>query len=270
MREQKINKTEIIEFESLNEFGKYIESTPINNSFRWEKLQSTSNPESFAGTKSFEETINLFKHGWQEKSKELTQRLKVKEKESTKLMVKKQKNDVCGYQALVPLYLQGVPNNMLNTRIVPMKKKVITLNKNISYSSNVESETIMKESIKALQIIKKLEAQGYRVNLNLIMPLVGYKNKANSNLNYVIKIRLKSGNEKLNISKLSFPLVHPSMLRRLLFRFLEIYPTVPKGYVGNYGVPMRDEETKKYLNDEYLIPAFIHKDIKLINGIEDL
>lgn len=123
------------------------------------------------------------------------------------------------YQAVVPLYLMGVPNNMVTKKMVPMKQKVITLNKSIDYNAGVSADDIMDESIKAMQIVKKLEAQGYRCNLNIVL------GTSAGSKQFIIKVRIKSANEKLNISKLALPLVHPSMLRRLFFRFIEVYPT---------------------------------------------
>ena len=105
----------------------------------------------------------------------LVQRLKVIENKTEPTMKSKNMLSVAGYQAIVPLYLQSVPNNMVNKKMVPVKQKVITLNKSIDYNGGVSAEQIIEESIKAMQIVKKLEAQGYRVNLNIVLGSVaGY------------------------------------------------------------------------------------------------
>lgn len=218
----------VCEFDSLKEFYDYICNTPINESFRWEKLASTETGkyiENWSGTKSFDEASDLFKNGWQVGAEDLTKKLKIAETQKDVQMVYKSILSVCGFQAIVPLYLQGVPNNMVNKKMTPIKNKVITLNKILSVSASVSSETMKAESIKCFQIIKKIEASGIRVNLNLMI----------STGHACVKIRLKSANEKLNVSKLAFPLVHPSMFRRLYFRFIETYPTMPKEFRSGYG-----------------------------------
>ena len=173
---------------------------------------------------------------------------------------------VAGYQVIVPLYLQGVPNNMVTKKMVPVKQKVVTLNKSIDYNASVSTDQIIEESIKAMQIVKKLETQGYRCNLNIVLgATAGYPSKQ-----FVIKVRIKSANEKLNVSKLAFPLVHPSMLRRLFFRFIEVYPHITESFVYGYGSPATSNEMREIFKDEYLLPNFIKKDVNTIKTIDDL
>ena len=262
--------TEVIEFNSLNEFYDYVTKTPINDVFKSKKLSSIAGNKSFTKTNSFEEAVDLFKNGWSDMSNELVKKLKKFDVETKQTMKRKQSLSVCGYQAIVPLYLNGVPNNMVNNRLVPVKQKVITLNKSICYNASITIEQIIEESIKTLQIIKNLESQGYRCNLNILWAI---NEKYNAGRSFVIKIKVKSSNEKLNISKLAFPLVHPSMLRRLLFRFLEVYPNTTKALTYGYGYPVIDSKLKNasfHKNGEYLLPAFITKNIEEISSIDDL
>ena len=253
MTNQKItNKTEVIEYDSLKEFYDYLVNTPFNEAFCWAKHSSVENDEYFTKTKNFEEAVDLFKNGWSDMASKLVQKLKVIESKTEPTMKPRSKLDVCGYQAVVPLYLQGVPNCMVNKKMVPVKQKVITLNKSIDYHGGVSADKIIDESIKAMQIVKKLEAQGYRCNLNIVLGTsAGWGKDAKQ---FIIKVRIKSANEKMNISKLAFPLVHPSMLRRLFFRFIEVYPNVTKNFVHGYGAPATSSELRNVFKGEYLLP----------------
>lgn len=246
----------VCEFESLSEFYDYICKTPTNQCFKWREerhdLSSMTTNKKWApnwyGTKSFNEATELFKNGWQFGAEELTKKLKVAETQKDVQTAYKNVLSMCGYQAVVPLYLQGVPNNMINKKIVPVKNRVITINKTISVSSSVSSETMKNESIKCFQIIKKIEQSGIRVNLNLMM----------SSGHACVKIRLKSASEKLNISKLAFPLVHPSMFRRLYFRFIEVYPTIPNSFACGYGrVPSESEFKAVCDKNEIVLPTLL-------------
>ena len=262
---------ESVEFDSLNEFYNYITNTPFNKTFCWSKHSSVDGTKEFTDTESFEEAVELFKSGWSDMATNLVKKLKVIENKTQPTMKPKSTLSVCGYQAVVPLYLQGVPNNMVNKKMVPVKQKVITLNKSINYSCMITTEQIIEESIKTLQIIKKLEAQGYRCNLNILFSVS--ESYGNTGKRFAIKVRIKSANEKLNVSKLAFPLVHPSMLRRLFFRFIEVYPNVTENFKHGYGFPMKDEVLRKanfHKNGEYLLPAFITKNIDEISSIDDL
>lgn len=257
---------EVVEYNSLNEFYNYICDTPFNDSFIWAKHASVDGDYYFTQTRNFEEATEILKNGWSDMSSKLTQRLNVVKNQVQPAMKAKTINSVAGFQPIVPLYLSGVPTNMVNRKMVPVKQKVITLNKSISYKCSIKTEQIVEESTKAMMIVKKLEAQGYRVNLNVIMGGI------ESDLKLITKIRIKSAGEKLNISKLAFPLVHPSMLRRLMFRFIEVYPKVTKSFVKGYGSPVSDDEAYNLFKDsgEYLLPAFIKKDVSTINTIDDL
>ena len=268
MKVENINsKTEVIEFDSLKDFYDYICETPFNEAFRWANHYSVTGDKWFTKTKDFEEAVDLFKGGWSDMANKLVQKLKVIESKTEPTMKPRSALGVCGYQAIVPLYLQGVPNNMVTKKIVPIKQKVITLNKSIDYNGGVGTEQIIEESIKAMQIVKKLEAQGYRCNLNLVLGSTGHGKDVKQ---FVMKVRIKSANEKMNISKLAFPLVHPSMLRRLFFRFIEVYPNVDKSFVHGYGMPATSNELRSVFKGEYLLPNFIKKDVNKISCIDDL
>ena len=262
---------ESVEFDSLNEFYNYITNTPFNKTFCWHKHSSVDGTKEFTKTENFEEAIELFKNGWSDMATDLVKKLKVVESKTQPTMKPKSTLSVCGYQAVVPLYLQGVPNNMVNKKMVPVKQKVITLNKSICYSCMITTEQIIEESIKTLQIIKKLESQGYRCNLNILWAVS--EKFGNTGKRFAIKVRIKSANEKLNVSKLAFPLVHPSMLRRLFFRFLEVYPNVTDRFKNGYGYPMLDNVLKDanfHKNGEYLLPEKKKKNIDEISSIDDL
>ena len=265
----KVQKTkpnvEAVEFDSLGEFYEYLIHTPFNDAFKHADHSSVKGTYSFTKTKSFDEAAQLFKNGWSDMAQRLVQKLKVIENKSQPVMKPRNTLGVAGYQAIVPLYLQGAPNSMVSKKMVPIKQKVVTINKSIDYAANVGSDTIIEESVKALQIIKKFEAQGYRVNLNIVLGSRGYDSRK-----FVVKIKIKSANEKLNVSKLAFPLVHPSMLRRLFFRFIEVYPNITKSFVGEYGFPSTTSELKQMFKDEYLLPNFIKDDVTSITSIDDL
>lgn len=246
-----VEKMKLVEFDSLLDFYNYINNTPINEAFEYRKHDLSSvkeNHHNWSGTKSYEEAVELFKNGWTLGAQDLTQKLKLAETDKQVQMTAKNILSMCGYQAIVPLYLNGVPNNMVNKRLTPVKQKVITINKALSASAGVSTQILMNESVKCFQIIKKIEASGVRVNLNLMI----------STGHVIVKIRLKSSTEKLNISKLAFPLVHVSMFRRLYFRFVEVYPTIPKKYTWGYGrVPSEDEFRKACEKGEVLLPTLL-------------
>lgn len=251
------------EFKSIHEFYKYLYETPFNETFRWSEHASVSGGYWFTKTRSFEDAVELIKNGWSDMSEKLTQKMKVAAKPAPQM---KPRNvlSVAGYQPVVVLYLAGVPTNMVDKQLVVVKSKVINVTKLIDYNCGVDAETIEKESIKAMQVVKKLEAQGYRVNLNVALGASADRN------NVICKVRIKNANEKMNVSKLAFPMVHPSMLRRLMFRYIEVCPDVTSGYKGGYGRPCSFDTMKKVFTEDIILPSIWTQDISKIEKLEDL
>ena len=151
--------------------------------------------EEFTKTYSFDEAVNLFKNGWVDMSTKLTQKLNVADKNLRSNRRPETILSVQGYQAVVPLYLNGCPQNMVNSKMVSVKQKIITLNKSVSYSAYTTTKQIEDESVKAMQIVKRLESQGYRCNLNIVLGVFKGTRR------FIVKVRIKNANEKLNVSK---------------------------------------------------------------------
>lgn len=229
----------VINFDSLRALHRYITDTPYGSIFQAEHIrESVTGDERFTGTKSYDEAMDLFLHGWRTEAQILTKKLNdIKIDNATK---QKTTYDVVGYQASVPRYLQGIPTNMYNKKKVSEKKKIITLVKDIGYHAGISKQVIEKESIKVLHLVRTLETQGYAVNLYIIFGSTDKKQ------GILCRLKIKSASERLNVSKVAFPLVHPSMLRRILFRLIEVDPTLHGSFVG-YGTPLAEDDLKKYL-----------------------
>ena len=260
------NKTFKQEFGTISQFYDYICETPINDAFRWKTLKSSVTTEEkfqFTKTHSFKEASDLLSNGWDDMSEELTKRLAVAAKLQP-TMQRKSVLSVSGYQPVVALYLAGVPQNMIDTKMVAVKSKIINITKSVNYSGGTSTETMIAESIKALQVVKKLEAQGYRVNLSIALGTEA------DHRNVLCKVCIKRANEKLNVSKLAFPMVHPSMLRRLFFRYVEVCPDVTYGYTHGYGAPVSFSDMRAAFPDDIVLPAFWDVDPNEIGTLDKL
>ena len=256
--------TVVEQFGSIESFYKYLCDTPFNDAFRWAKHASVTGDYSFTKTHSFEHAVNLMKDGWQAMTPTLVQKLDVATKHDAPIMKQRNVLSVCGYQPVVPLSLAGVPTNMISKQLVAVKSKIINVTKLVNYNCATSVDKMMDESVKALQVVKKLEAQGYRCNLFIA---VGTEADCRQ---VICKVKIKGANERLNISKLSFPMVHPSMLRRLFFRFMEVHPEVTKGFVGGYGHPVSFTDMKRALVGDIVIPSVFEANVENIKDLESL
>lgn len=256
MRKYNKGNVYITEFRNIVDLVNFIEKEKVFPNFEkngvCHSVMCGRRRENFTGTKNFDEAMDLLLHGWEYGTKEIRSRFDVKETSvSTK---QKTVYDVSGFQCSVPRYLQGIPTNMINKKNKTQKNKVITINKMCSYSCNVSAETIKEESVKVLQLVNNLEKQGYRVKLNV---LFGCKELNKS----IIKVCIKTSSQKLNIKQTVFPLVHPSMLRRIIFAVLERSEECSYGgFENGYGKPCNYGEYVVAMNNgEYLIPNILNE-----------
>lgn len=260
----------MVDFDSITEFVKYINETEVNRAFAY-KMSLASHKTgmdaySFTKTNSFEEASNLLKHGWSEMAQKLNKQLITKTMHVKNTTKRKTVYDVVGHQAIVPLYLQGVPQNMAHTKMVSIPNKVITIDKCIGVLGDKTTEQIIEGSIKAMQIVRQLEAQGYRINLNLIAVAEAGGQKLGC------RIKVKKANEKLNVSKLAFPMIHPSMHRRMVFRFREVFPETNSEFSWGYGRTISVDEIRRSFASKgaIVIPLSIDGEVEDIKTIDDL
>lgn len=265
MRKYKNGETTVLEFTSIIDMVQFIQNNEVYPIFKQNYGIEVSRLETekqigFTKTKSFDEALDLLLHGWEHGTKEIKN--KVESKQTGVSMKQKSIYDVAGFQCSVPRYLQGIPTNMINKKAVPQKNKIVTINKSLSYGCKVQTSTIIEESVKALQLVNRLEKQGYRVNLNYIETVV------EKGLKMAIKGRIKDSSQRLNIKQVAFPLIHPSMLRRILFAVFERCEecAMVNRFKDYYGFPFYDIEQIKKTNvlnkgEIYIPPIVSEKEI---------
>lgn len=252
-------------YEKFNNISEFVEiiTNRQNGPCMQGQDNSHTNSEYFTGTQSYEEAKNFLEYGHKESAEKLTLKIgSVKKQYETQGKRIKSEYSVVGHQASVPRYLQGIPQNMIQQKRVPMKQKVVKLYKSMAYSASTNKDTIFEQSAKALIIVEKLEQMGYRVELDLVW-MSKKMGKASG-----MTITLKKSSERLNISKLAFPMVHPSMLRRIGFRWMETTPCVKSTkFQSGYGEPVNTVEyMSKVFKDGYILPGFIDDPQELINS----
>ena len=244
----------ITEFETITDLVHFIKTNKPKEELRkiggYDSELTTIDRVQNTKTKDFAEAEDLLLHGWEHGTKEIKN--KVDAKDTGVAMKQKSVYDVVGFQASVPRYLQGIPTNMVNKTNIKQKNKVITINKCASYGWGTKPQVIIKESVKVLQLINRLEEQGFRVNLNVIFTTRA-ENKT------ITKVKIKSSSQRLNIKQVAFPLCHPSMLRRIIFAVWERQEeNANNKFCDGYGVIMYD--LKQYITKgEYLIPNIVYE-----------
>lgn len=243
-------RTKIVEFSSINELAKHNREGDVQPDFLLVRASERKGRNNWYGTASYAEAENLLLHGWDYMAKELKSKIDV----NMRLTGHTQRPaySVAGYQPCVPRYLQGLPDSMIYSKRVPKKEKVITINKSVSYSCNVKQNQIIEESAKVLNIVNKLESEGIRVKLNVIWKAKNMRGE----YSYIVRVNIKQSSQRFNIKQAAFPLVHPSMLRRIFLRTMEVEKWCNgKKFYNGYGTP--DNTNKNITKGEYYIPAIV-------------
>lgn len=209
----------IEKFYTIQQLLDTIENRP-NNKVMKNKHESASSDYEFTKTHSYEEAKSLLQYGYVEPLAEI--KAKVKANIKNNFIYKqnfKNKNSPVGYVPNVPNALKGLPESMITKEKKEGKRKVITI-----YYFNVgnacrETSWFLKAGIALLSTIQLIEMAGIQVDLRL-----GFDGSEGSNQSVFGILKVKDFNERFNLQKICFPMAHPSMLRRIAFKWLETVP----------------------------------------------
>lgn len=251
MKRTETNGNVNISFNSIADAVNYIDTTERTLFYqRYHKSDDTN--YYFRGTYTMEEARELLFHGWEDGAKQLKNKLDAKINVNNNGYRNKTFYDIAGFQCSVPRYLQGIPTNMVNNKRVVQKQKVVNITKDFGYSASVSKETMMRESVKFLQAVDKLEKQGMRCNVFVSVVTSGRKTKG-----YIdIRIKVKDSSQRMNLKQLAFPLAHPSMFRRITFALIERLEDC-KYFGMGYGRCTEWESVKHLYKGEYYVPRIV-------------
>jgi hypothetical protein len=181
--------------------------------------ESTTNGEDFTLTKSWDQAIDLFQYGYVD----ILDELKVGMKAATKFMTpqnrRKITTGVVGFVPHVPNAILGLPNSMIHIESEVRKTKAISLVYSITGNAYVRADQFVKSGIAVLSTIHALELRGIRVSLKIMF----FNARCNDDRT-IGTVTLKDYREHLDLQKLTFPVAHPSMFRRIGFKWLETVP----------------------------------------------
>lgn len=230
-------------YNSIGEFSASLKNAKIQKPFEGSP-SSISGTYSFCMSNSYDEADNLLLYG----DRDLQRRIEEADVARMRMRIKYEGirrqtySSVVGFAPNVPAYLAGTPNSMINVRKVKTAKRVVTIMYNSSVSACVSSESIIEATAKMLSAIMLVEASGVRVNV-----YVGELTKCRgTQQKFGWILRIKDSGQKLDTLKMSYPLAHPSMLRRHAFRALETAEGVDRAYAEHgYGQPVSDEKESR-------------------------
>ena len=181
--------------------------------------------KSWCGVDSYEQALKFLEEGYQPTVEKLKTGIKANLQGNGKRI--SFHNDIVGYAPIVPLAIMGVPQSMLNSKMKPIKSKVIDVYYNMTASSATKSEDIINAGVKMLSAIVELEQQGYRFNLYACQNY--FRNKEC----YMLKVKVKDAMQPIDLKRISFPLTHTGFFRVIGFDWYSKCPEAK--YLSGYG-----------------------------------
>lgn len=217
-------------FDSAQEVVRMAE-TRENTDSRFHDYKREPIDPKFCGVESRDEAIRLLETGYQPTVDKMRGLLKAKLNGESKRTAFR--NEVVGFQPIVPLAIQGVPNCMVNTYAKPIKNKVINICYDSTASWSTKSDDIIAAGQKMLGTLIELEMQGYRFNLYAIQTY----NRGDQT--YILCVKVKSANTPLDLKRISFPLTHAAFFRVIGWDWYGRCPLAK--YLDSYGHALRFE-----------------------------
>lgn len=225
-------------FKTLEKFIDTMETRPLNTAFKdtnstlASSRDETQNNGRFSGVNTYKDGMDVLRNGYKDPLEKMKKAiLKIGENEINQRP--RMRNDFIGFVPNVPNALMNLPQTMINREKVVPKTKTIHLTYSFCASAKTSKDDLIKGGINFISLVNSLEKQGFRVKIDVCSIAVTSKTVASFTVN------IKEYDQQTNLLKLAFPLVHPAMLRRFAFKWLETTPDLKDNdFTVGYGTPL--------------------------------
>ena len=249
------------EFPSVNNLLKTLDCRKPNQVFVHESLSSESIEDDGYGwycTSNYNEAKKLITFGYKEHLDKIKHEMKVTAKKYNKFQVVNKNAphaEIVGYVPHVPNAIQNIPNSMINVHKVPQKQKTMHIVYTNSGNCGENSDFFINAGVTMLTAINIIEANGIQVKLDLAFVSAQERNEV-----AFPTVNLKNYGQRLDLLKICFPITHPSMLRRIGFKWIETNSFIKdNGWTIGYGRSLTDpDEIVKYLkkDDNFVVSNY--------------
>jgi len=261
VKKDKKRKVVAENFKGINALLDTMDTRPMRNEAFKNRADLASQREYFdekkpwAGTSTYNEAMEIMKTGFKDplaKMKKGILKMGAMDKDKRPRL----KNDFVGFVPHVPHTLMNLPITMINKEKQTHKDKTIHLVYSFGASSKINPNDMIKGGINFISLVNSLEKQNFRVKIDILSSHVSDNTLA------CLLINVKEYGQKLNLLKLTFPLVHPSMFRRISFKWLESTPELKDEYMTwGYGTPLShlmgydNQKEANYLKDHGILKS---------------
>lgn len=241
-------------FSSIHQMLNVFEGRENNQIMSNEHSSTKRGDSSWYGTSSYEEAVKLLTCGYTDILDKLSLGIRKATKSLKNIDFSKSYiiEDVQGASPIVPNYLQGLPKTMCYRQ--PVAKKVKTINIIYCPCENCGSspDEFIEAGVAILSAIRAIEKSNISIKLDCM-----FSDATSGNEAVIGIVRVKNYRDRLDLQKLCFPMAHPSMLRRIGFKYIETAPDMRcSGFTCGYGRTPSLEQLEGFLklpNDTVLL-----------------
>ena len=208
-------------FNSITDFDAYLQGKEMTPKYKTHP-QSIWGTSDFCKTETYEEAHQKLMFG----DADLQKKIEEAGVNQTKMKLRKMQNrrvvypSVVGFAPHVPNYIAGVPTSMINARTKKIRQKIVNVFYDFGAALDVKADEILNVAARFVSACMMIEAGGVRLNI--------YTGRAASNSEgrkkeiNLFSIKIKESGQQFDTLKMVYPLVHPSMLRRTVCRYMEV------------------------------------------------
>ena len=218
-------------FSSINQMLNILEGRKNNEVMQNNHSSTQTGNREWSGTDSYEEAVKLLTCGYTD----ILDKLRLGIQKATKSLkdIDFSKShiieDVQGASPIVPNYLQGLPKTMCYRQSVPKKIKTINIIYSPCENCSSQPEEFIEAGVAILSAIRAIEKSNISIKLDCMFSDTISRKEAVIGI-----VRIKNYRDCLDLQKLCFPMAHPSMLRRIGFKYIETAPDM-KEYEFTFG-----------------------------------
>lgn len=199
---------------------------------------------SFYGNVSVEQTLQDVKKGWDTGLQKMFAALDDITAMGGVSKVPDVRQDVAGDEPNIAAYTAGQPENMTRYEWPEAEAETITLRVSSGAPAGVSSDALINRGAAIVHAVEELEAAGVGVEIIGEHETQGLLKDSTGRKPYLHSyVTLKKAGQRPNLSRITFALAHPCMLRRLSFAEIEQLPlgvSVAIGLKSGYGMATED------------------------------
>lgn len=233
-------------FSSISEALETINSRPNNHHMR-DAHSSSESGSWFSGTSSYEEAVSLLKFGYTEPIVQVKEKLRENKRVSSKLYSSMPRpiprNKVVGSVPNIPNALRGLPESMIAMDKTAQKRRTLSIMYGFGSSAGTDKNKLLKAGVALVSAISIIELSGIQTKL-----LLGFMPSQEGEEVVFPTIQIKNFGERFNLQKICFPMIHPSMFRRIGFKYLETCPLCKADFSSGYGCPPSLETLRELID----------------------